>query len=222
MSETILAVYSTLGAAERAVHSLVDAGYPRPDIGLAARDIDNQAERTVKGNIAGGEDVEAAEGAGFGALVGGLTGLVLGLTAITIPGIGAIIAAGPLAALLGGTTGAAIGATAGAVTGGVTASLIDLGVFEEDAGYYAESVRRGGALVSVTVHDPDKVSRAAEILRNHNPVDVEYRATQWKMKGWKGFDPTVEPYAPVDLVEKLPGEPEASEEAVRVYHNPRT
>jgi uncharacterized membrane protein len=219
MAETILAVYETLESAQQAVNELVRNGYDRADIGLAARDVDNRVERYVKGDHSP-DDVEGAEGAGFGALVGGLTGLVLGLTAITIPGIGAVIAAGPLAAVLGGATGAAIGATAGAVTGGVAASLIDLGVPDDHAEYYAESVRRGSALVSVTVRDNDAANRAMVILRNHRPVDVERRATQWKMKGWKGFDPTADPYTSVDLAENPPAAPEEYDSAVRTYNSP--
>jgi uncharacterized membrane protein len=198
--ETILAVYDTLESAQNAVNALVSAGFDRADIGLAARDVNDRVAKSVKGDHSP-DDVDGAEGAGFGALVGGLTGLVLGLTAITIPGIGAIIAAGPIAAALGGATGAAIGATAGALTGGVTASLIDMGVPEEHAEYYAESVRRGSSLVSITVKDAGRTQRAMDILRAHQPVDVERRATQWKMKGWKGFDPKADPYTSVEMAE---------------------
>jgi hypothetical protein len=220
MAQTILAVFNSLEDAQAAVRELTSGGYDRSDIGLAARDIGNRAEHYVKGEVSGEDNVDGPEGAGFGALVGGLTGLVLGLTAITIPGIGAVIAAGPLAAVLGGATGAAIGATAGAVTGGVAASLIDLGVPEDHAEYYAESVRRGSALVSVTVRDNDAANRAMVILRNHRPVDVERRATQWKMKGWKGFDPAADPYTSVDLAENPPAEPEEYDSAVRTYNSP--
>jgi hypothetical protein len=94
-----------------------------------------------------------------------------------------------------------IGAAAGAVTGGVTASLIDMGVPDEEADSYAESLRRGSALVTVTVHE-DRVQNAIDILRRHNPFDIEQRVTQWRMRGWQGFDPKSDPYTAVDLAEE--------------------
>jgi hypothetical protein len=193
MSETILAVYDTLDMAHSAVRDLTSSGFDRGHIGVAARDY-NAADWDQ-------QDVTGSEGSGFGALVGGLTGIVMGLTAITIPGIGAIIAAGPLAAALGAATGGAIGAVAGAATGGLVASLVDLGVPSADAENYAEHVRRGGALVSVTVDD-SQVEQATSILRRHNPIDVDRRATQWRKKGWTGFDAMAEPYTAVDLVDE--------------------
>jgi hypothetical protein len=180
--------------AHAAVRDLTSSGFDRADIGVAARDY-NAADWDQ-------EDVSGAEGSGFGALVGGLTGIVMGLTAITIPGIGAIIAAGPLAAALGAATGGAIGAVAGAATGGLVASLVDLGVPSTDAEHYAEHVRRGGALVSVTVKDESMVSQATSILRRYNPIDVDRRATQWRQKGWTGFDAMAEPYTAEKRVEE--------------------
>lgn len=213
MSETILAVYDTLDMAHAAVRDLTNSGFDRSDIGVAARDY-NAADWEH-------EDVSGAEGSGFGALVGGLTGIVMGLTAITIPGVGAIIAAGPLAAALGAATGGAIGAVAGAATGGLVASLVDLGIPDEDAATYAEHVRRGGALVSVTVHDENMIPQATSILKRYNPIDVDRRATQWREKGWTGYDAMAEPYTAVNLSEdqkQYPPTPETEDEkAIRSY-----
>ncbi len=211
MRETVLALYDDLSAAQAAVRDLVDAGYARGDIGLAVNDVDGKyshhihaGDEAVTVSRLEDEDVSGGEGAGFGAVIGGLTGIVAGLTAITIPGIGPIIAAGPLAAALGGATGGVIGAAAGAVTGGVTASLIDMGVPDSEADYYAESLRRGSALVTVTVDEMD-VQPVIDVLRRHNPFDIEQRVTQWRMRGWRGFDPKADPYTAVDLAEERRG-----------------
>jgi hypothetical protein len=69
-------------------------------------------------------------------------GLVAGLAALAIPGVGPIIAAGPIFTAL---TGAGIGAAAGGLIG----ALANTGMPEEDARIYAEEVRRGGVLVIV-------------------------------------------------------------------------
>jgi uncharacterized membrane protein len=100
----------------------------------------------------------------------------LGLGALAVPGIGPIIAAGPLAATLAG-------ATLGAATGGLIGAFTDLGISEEEAHVYVESVRRGGTVLTVKISDEmeDKVS---EILRRHQAVDIKERVAQWRQDGW--------------------------------------
>ena len=55
-------------------------------------------------------------------MIGGVAGAVLGLTALAVPGIGPVLAAGPLAASL-----AALGG--GAVAGGLMGAFIGLGLY---------------------------------------------------------------------------------------------
>lgn len=186
MTSTILATFDELEDAHNAVRDLTEAGFKRSDIGLAVYDANK--EYII-------EDIDGEEGAGIGATFGTIFGAVMGLAAITIPGIGPVIAAGPLAAVLGAAAGAGIGAAAGAVTGGIAASLIDLGVPEEDAEYYSESLRRGAVLVSVTAHDVD-VNRAMYLINKHNPIDIDQRVTQWRNRGMNTADTSVEGYKP--------------------------
>jgi hypothetical protein len=75
-----------------------------------------------------------------------------------------VLAAGPLMAVL---AGAGVGVTAGGLAGG----LIGLGVPRGDAEAYAESVRRGGALVVLDLAEAE-VARATLILERHDPEDV--------------------------------------------------
>jgi hypothetical protein len=193
MRKTIIAVYDNTATAEQVVNDLVNAGIDRSNIGFA---VNNPAARGAKtGNDAYTGDVSAAEGAGFGAVIGGLTGLLIGLGALAIPGIGPIIAAGPLAAAL---TGLTVGMGAGAITGGLVGGLVDLGVPEDEAGMYAEAVRRGGALVSATVHS-DRLETATQIMRQHGPLDMEQRTTQWRADGWQHFNPNIDPYTAEEL-----------------------
>lgn len=133
----------------------------------------------------------AATGAVTGGVVGGAAGLAASLMGLAIPGIGPIIAAGPIVATL---SGAGVGAVAGGLIGGLT----DMGVSKTDAEYYAESVRRGGALVTVRADD-SRAERAAEIMRAHGAIDIERRAEQWRDRGWTGWNETTEPYTPADI-----------------------
>src|SRR5689334_20881137 len=118
--ETIVAIYDDFESANKAISDLTNDGISRDDIGLAVNNGERKGEYSnLETNVEKYEDVTGSQGGVFGGLVGGLAGAAVALTAIVIPGIGPIIAAGPLVALLGGATGAVIGGTAGAISGGV-------------------------------------------------------------------------------------------------------
>lgn len=183
MARAVTALYNDYQTAERVVDDLERAGFARQDISIVANDAsgDYQSRLVVHDN-----DVKGGEGASFGAL----TGAAIGLGAMLIPGVGPVIAGGPLIA---GLVGAGIGAATGAVTGGITASLIKFGFSEEEAGYYAEGVRRGGTLVVVHAED-SRVPQVKMVLDRYNAVDITTRATNWRESGWTGFDVAGEPY----------------------------
>lgn len=166
MAHTVVALYDDFDTARRVVEELVSSGFDRDDISIVANDASGNMSSSIK-TSGGKDDVSGGEGAGFGAIVGGLIGLGVAL----IPGIGPVVAAGPLAAALM----AGIGAAAGAATGGIAASLIDLGMSEEEAGYYHEGLRSGGTLVTVNLDDDTHVGRAQDIMNRYNPIDVNER-----------------------------------------------
>jgi len=82
---------------------------------------------------------------------------------------------------------------AGGVAGGLIGALVDAGLPEEQAEYYAEGVRRGGALLTVDADD-QMVDQARQIMDRHNPVDINQRADYWRQSGWKGYDEKAKPY----------------------------
>jgi len=202
--DTVVAVYNSFDTANMAVKALVEDGFSRDDIGLAANNATGTYNNLTSDGVAvtSTEDVSGGEGGSFGAVVGGITGAVVALSAIVIPGVGPIIAAGPLVALLGGATGAVVGGAAGAVTGGVAASLMHLGIPEDEAGHYVEAVRRGNAMVTVAVTNDEDATTVSNVLRRYNPLHVKSLADQWRQKGWSGFDPLSEPYTEADLVKE--------------------
>ncbi len=198
--ETIVAIYDDFESANKAITDLTNDGISRDDIGLAVNNSDRKGEYSnLEANVDKYEDVTGSQGGLFGGVIGGLAGAAVALTAIVIPGIGPIIAAGPLVALLGGATGAVIGGTAGAISGGVAASLIHLGISDDEADYYAEAIQRGNALVTVTARDEDLAALISDILRRYQPVNLKRRADEWREKGWQGFDRPKEPTTPDDL-----------------------
>ncbi len=67
---------------------------------------------------------------------------------------------------------AGIGAAAGAVTGGITAALLDFGIGEEEAHFFAEGIRRGGTLVSLTTR-MQWLEWAENIMKRYQPLSLE-------------------------------------------------
>jgi hypothetical protein len=90
-------------------------------------------------------------------------------------------------------SGAGAGAGAVAVAGGLVGSLTASGVSKEYANYYGESVRRGGALVTVRAGEP-RAERATEIMRESGAIDIDQRISRWRESGWTGWDPSAAPY----------------------------
>lgn len=197
MAKTIVGLFDHFTEAQNAVQALVNAGFLREDISVIANDRRGDYARAVgeTGTTAAGEG--AAAGALGGGVLGGVLGLLIGVGALAIPGIGPVLAAGPLAAALG-TAGAtaAVGAGIGAATGGVLGALVGAGVPEEEAHIYAEGVRRGGTLVTVSASD-SMAPRAADILTRSGAVDVKRRGSEWRSGGWSRFDENAEPYTGV-------------------------
>jgi len=175
---TVVGLFDRFEDAQQAVRALLDANFTKEDINLIASDANGDFKRYIDANPQGeGQNVAdgAATGAGVGAVLGGLGGLLLGLGVLAIPGIGPVLAAGPIASAL-------IGAGAGAVTGGVVGALVDLGIPEEHAKAYAEGIRRGGTLV--TVRTPDNQSdQAVQILERFHPVDINRQMQSWQSSG---------------------------------------
>ena len=187
---TVIGLYDRLEDAQNAVSELVSAGFSRENISIVAADTEGKFKTYV--GAPGEEAVEgAATGAGVGAAIGGLGGLLVGIGALAIPGIGPVLAAGPIASAL-------IGMGVGAVTGGLIGALVDAGVPEEQANLYAEGIRRGGTLVKVTTPE-DRVDEANRIMDRFNPIDIDQRATTWRSENWNRFDPDATPYAQTDF-----------------------
>lgn len=200
MAKTIVGLFDDFNEAQRVVQDLEGAGFNRSDISVVA----NQTAAIPSGSTASGATdaagtaSAAGTGAATGGLVGGAIGLLTGLGLLVIPGIGPVLAAGTLAATLGST---AVGAGIGAAAGGLIGGLTHAGVPEDEAGYYAEGVRRGGTLV--TVNSPDeRTDEAVAILNRHNAVDVENRGAAYKQSGYAGYSPQAQPFSAEQIAQE--------------------
>uniref|UniRef100_A0A9E8CNA9 General stress protein 17M-like domain-containing protein n=1 Tax=Bosea sp. NBC_00436 TaxID=2969620 RepID=A0A9E8CNA9_9HYPH len=175
MTQTLTRSYDSYETARSVVEALEAEGISSADISLIGRH-------------AKADDSNAGEGAGIGAALGGAAGLLAGIGLIAIPGVGPVVAAGWLAAT-------AAGAAAGGVAGGIVGALTSAGHSEEDANYYAETVRRGGSVVSVRVAD-EQVPAVEAILDGATPIDRDARLAEYRAGGWSRFDETAPPYRP--------------------------
>lgn len=193
MAKTIVGSFDSFEEAQDVLRDLQQRGYSRDDISVIANNATGKYSSAPAGPTISDVGAGSATGAAAGGVLGGAAGLVVGLMGLAIPGIGPIVAAGPIAAAL---AGAGVGAVAGGLIGGLTG----VGVSEDDASYYAESVRRGGALVTVRADD-SRADEAASVMRNHGAVDIDRRVEQWKQQGWTQHDPTATPYS-VDQLER--------------------
>lgn len=161
---TVIGVFDDASLAEGTLGGLRDAGFTAEQISVVAKDSHTARAMTEEAGIG-----SPAEGAGTGAFLGGLTGGVLGwlvgIGALAIPGIGPIVAAGALATTLGG-------AALGAVTGGLIGALVDLGIPEEEARGYEESVRGGSILLTVHAANTQQAHDARALLHQYGGADV--------------------------------------------------
>jgi stress response protein YsnF len=164
--QNIIGLFNSRSDAESAVHQLVNSGVNRDHISIVSRD-SNEDTRNLKTD----DDTSgAAKGAGIGAALGGVGGLLAGLAGLAIPGIGPILAAGPIAAALGGALG---GAGLGAAAGGLIGALTDMGVPEHEARHYEDAVRQGKTLLTVRSEDDAAAERVADILDSCGAIDIE-------------------------------------------------
>jgi uncharacterized membrane protein len=161
---SVVGIYHTMSAAEEAVHTLDRAGFPLKQVSIVAQNL--ESEKEIQGYITAGD--VAASGAGTGAWVGGLFGLLVGAAFIWVPGFGPLLVAGPLAAvLLGGVEGAVVGAA----SGGLLGALVGWGISKQHILKYEEKVKSGKYLV-IAHGDAETVSKAHTILEGTNVEEL--------------------------------------------------
>lgn len=190
MSKTITALYKNISDARAAIETLLDKGYEREDISLLVPDPDGKHGEALVQEGAEGENPRdgAAVGAMAGGALGGIAGLLLGISVFSLPVLGAAVIAGPIYT-------AVMGATAGGAGGSLLGWLVEKGVPEAKAKVQTEALRRGHILVSVDC-DEEKHDEVATLLRQHDALDIEEAAKKWRAEGWDEDDNPPDVYEP--------------------------
>jgi hypothetical protein len=167
MKKAVIGVVSTLEGADHAAGRLQADGFRNEDISVLFPDKDSTKSFSHEHHTKAPEG--AVTGVGAGGAVGGALGLLAGLGALAIPGLGPFIAAGPI-------MGALSGAAAGASVGGVAGALIGLGIPEYEAKAYEGKLKEGNILVAVHTEDGAERKRAVDAFKSAGAKDVSTQA----------------------------------------------
>ena len=101
-------IYANEATAETAADQFLAAGFSNDDVSVLMSDVKGSRDFAVEKNTKAPEGTAA--GVGVGGVVGGTLGLLAGIGALAIPGVGPLIAAGPIMASLAGLgVGGAVG-----------------------------------------------------------------------------------------------------------------
>jgi hypothetical protein len=159
----VFGIYRDRPQVEKAVDTLLQAGFRAADISVLLPDNVGTKDFAHEKHTKAPEG--AATGAGTGAVVGGTLGLLAGIGALAIPGLGPFIAAGPI-------MGALAGAGTGGVVGGLIGAMVGMGIPEYEAKRYEGLIKEGRVLLSVHCDNSDWVKRGKEILERTGGQDI--------------------------------------------------
>jgi hypothetical protein len=162
-NKAVFGIYKTTGQAERVVERLMALGFSSDDVSVLVPDAHSSKQFAHEKNTKAPEGTAA--GATTGGVIGGALGLLAGVGALAIPGVGPFIAAGPVMAALAGLG-------AGGAAGGFIGALVGLGIPEFEAKRYEGQIKGGGVLLSVHCDTSEEVSRAKEALERTGAQDV--------------------------------------------------
>jgi hypothetical protein len=166
MSQAVFGIADGEARAARIVNDLRDAGFTHDSLSILLPDRSGTHELRHEAHTKAPEGASA--GAGTGALVGGAIGWLSGVGAISVPGLGVFIAAGPILATL-------TGAAAGATVGGISGALVGYAVPEFEAKQYEERLRDGNVLISVHTESVVQQAHVREILAKNGATDISQR-----------------------------------------------
>jgi hypothetical protein len=159
----VFGIYKSSAQAESAVDRISAAGFSHNDISVLLADTQSSKEFAHEKNTKAPEGTTT--GVTAGGVVGGTLGLLAGIGALAIPGVGPLIAAGPIVASLAGLG-------VGGAVGGLIGALVGMGIPEYEAKRYEGRVKDGGVLLSVHCDSSDDIGRAKDLLKQTGAEDI--------------------------------------------------
>jgi hypothetical protein len=159
----VFGIYKTVQLAETAVDHLISKGFSNSAISVLLPDDASTRAFAHEKSTKAPEGTTA--GVTTGGVVGGTLGLLAGIGALAIPGVGPLIAAGPIMAALAGVG-------VGSAVGGVVGALVGLGIPEYEAKRYEGAVKNGGTLLSVHCDTSEQIDVAKTLLKETGAQDI--------------------------------------------------
>src|SRR4030095_10579366 len=159
----VFGLYPDVERAERAVDELVSASFASDDVSVLLAD--NQGSKAFAHEKQNTATEGTTTAAAAGGTIGGTLGLLAGIGALAIPGVGPFIAAGPI-------MGALAGIGVGGAVGGLVGALVGMGIPEYEAKRYEGRVKEGGVLIAVHTDESEDVDRAKHIFKTASAEDI--------------------------------------------------
>jgi hypothetical protein len=159
----VFGIYQTVNQAEQTVDRLIAAGFTNDAISVLLPDNKSSREFAHEKNTKAPEGTTT--GVSAGGVIGGTLGLLAGIGALAIPGVGPFIAAGPI-------MGALAGLGVGGAVGGLIGALVGMGIPEYEAKRYEGRIKAGGILLSVHCDTSEQITRAKELLKHGGAEDI--------------------------------------------------
>lgn len=167
-TQSLLAIFSYLESAESCVNVLLGGGIEAEEVSILLSD-----DPAVVRNMLVGQNTKTPEsattGAATGGIIGGTLGILAGIGALSIPGLGPFIAAGPIMGMLAGMG-------AGAAAGGALGILVGLGLPEIEARAFIARLREGDVLLTITTDNTDKLIYAHQVLEDEGAAEITLAA----------------------------------------------
>jgi len=166
ITNSVVAIYDTHDQAERAIKKLQAGGVDMKSLSIAARN--THTDEHVIGYYSTGDRMKYW--GSVGAFWGGFWGLLFGSAAFAIPGIGAILVAGPLVGwIIAGLEGAAVVGSVSAVGAG----LVSIGIPKDSVLKYDVALKTDKYLL-IAHGTPEDVDKAKQIIAGteHNSYSV--------------------------------------------------
>ena len=145
----VMGIIEATPRAERVIEDLAAAQFAHEDISILYLSPRELAEESDQSDV--------LKGAAAGSATGGTLGALAGLASFAIPGVGPVIGAGILGS-----------ATAGAAAGGVLGAWSQIGLEDDLAATYQESLEKGETIIAIDTPNPDRAADAEHILRDHD------------------------------------------------------
>jgi tetrahydromethanopterin S-methyltransferase subunit C len=189
----VFGIYATPGTAEAAVDQLLANGFTNAAISVLLPDDDSTRAFAHEKHTKAPEGTTT--GVTAGGIIGGSLGLLAGIGALAIPGVGPLIAAGPIMASLAGLG-------VGGAVGGLVGALVGLGIPEYEAKRYEGAVKGGGTLLSVHCDTSEQVDIAKASLKQTGATDISStgEAGSKDTAGGRGTFGNISDGEPIDTV----------------------